>query len=184
MEAAQAARRSRIVDPAQRAWRPARWVATIRARAEAARSTSGAAPAEPAHPCPLERVCHALIGRWPADIKWRATNALPPAADGALGDLLRQCHLYLTASLWEPCGAHHVEGVQCGLPLIYHEDGGGIVEAGQKYGLGFRDNLAAVLGQARAQYGELRERVIGQMPNGDEMCLQFARVITKLIVER
>lgn len=125
-----------------------------------------------------------LIGRWPANIKWKATHTLPPAADGALGDLLRQCHLYLTASLWEPCGAHHVEGAQCGLPLIYHEDGGGIVEAGRKYGLGFCDNLGDTLVRAKAQYGELRQKVMDQMPNGDAMCLDFARVIMGLMVNR
>jgi glycosyltransferase involved in cell wall biosynthesis len=79
-----------------------------------------------------------VIGRWPDSIKWKVAKTLPPTHGRDLADKLRSCHAYLTASLWEPCGMHHVEGAQCGLPLIYHQDGGGIVEAGLKYGIGFK----------------------------------------------
>ena len=51
---------------------------------------------------------------------------------------------------------HHVEGAQCGLPLLYHEDGGGVVEAGLKYGVGFRDDVAEALCAARDRLPELR----------------------------
>ena len=104
-----------------------------------------------------------MIGRWPAAIEWRAARTFPPTTGTELADLLRQCHLYVTASRWEPGGMHHVEGAQCGLPVLYHEDGGGIVEAASRYGIGFRDDVAGAIGAARERYPELRRRVLDRL---------------------
>ena len=79
---------------------------------------------------------------------------------------------------------HHVEGAQCGLPLLYHEDGGGVVEAGLKYGIGFRENVAAALHAARARYPELRRQVLERMPSGDRMVLSFGELIQGLLASR
>lgn len=125
-----------------------------------------------------------VVGRWPETITWRAARVFPPAHGRALADRLRQAHLYLTASRWEPCGFHHVEGAQCGLPLVYHEDGGGIVEAGQRYGVGFRDDPVPALQEARARYRELRARVLADPPDGERMCWQYERVIRSLLMSR
>ena len=125
-----------------------------------------------------------VIGRWPETIKWRSAKIFPPASGDKLASLLRKCHLYITASLWEPCGMHHVEGAQCGLPLIYHADGGGIVEAGAKYGMEYRDNLKDVLLEAREKYSLLRQKVLQNMPSGDRMCFEYFRIIQQLLAER
>lgn len=125
-----------------------------------------------------------VIGRWPENIKWRSAKTFPPASGKKLASLLRQCHLYITASLWEPCGMHHVEGAQCGLPLIYYVDGGGIVESGEKYGMVYRDNLKEVLLEAREEYPFLRQKVLQNMPNGDLMSFEYFRIIQQLLAER
>ena len=125
-----------------------------------------------------------VIGRWPARIQWKKARTFRPLAGRALAGRLRECHLYLTATRWEPCGMHHVEGAQCGLPLLYHEDGGGVVEAGLKYGIGFRDDVAGALKQARDCYPELRERVLTRIPSGDRMVLGYAEIIQQLLANR
>lgn len=125
-----------------------------------------------------------VIGRWPARIQWKAARTLPPSAGRALAEQIRQCHLYLTATRWEPCGMHHVEGAQCGLPLIYHEDGGGVVEAGLKYGIGFRDDVAGALREARDHYADLRRKVLQRPPSGDQMTLAYKEIIQRLLAER
>ncbi len=125
-----------------------------------------------------------VIGRWPAGIHWKSARTFPPSAGRALAAQLRACHLYLTATRWEPCGMHHVEGAQCGLPLLYHEDGGGVVEAGLRYGIGFRDNVAAALLDARDRYTELRQQVLARLPSGDRMVLAYAEIIQRLLAER
>jgi hypothetical protein len=79
---------------------------------------------------------------------------------------------------------HHVEGAQCGLPLLYHEDGGGVVEAGLRYGMGFRDDVAGTLMAARDHYAELHAQVLARMPSGDRMVLSYAEILQRLLAER
>lgn len=123
-----------------------------------------------------------IIGRWPKGINWRAARTFPPTSGHKLAALLRQCHVYLTASLWEPCGMHHVEGAQCGLPLLYHENGGGIVEAGRKYGIGFReDRLIDAIHEMRFRYPEMRQKVLNAMPDGNRMASDYVRIVQRLL---
>jgi glycosyltransferase involved in cell wall biosynthesis len=118
-----------------------------------------------------------VIGNWPAEIRWKAAHTFAPTHGHDLAARLRRCHAYVTASLWEPCGMHHVEGAQCGLPLLYHEDGGGIVEAGRRYGLGFRDDVASAVRSMRDGIEAYRRRVFEHMPSGDRMALEYADIV-------
>ncbi len=129
----------------------------------------------------LKNVEFWVVGRWPESIRWKRARIYPPKAGRELADLLRSCHVYLTASRWEPCGMHHLEGAQCGLPLLYHEDGGGIVEAGLRYGLGYRDDVAGAIERVRDVYPQLRERLFRDMPSGDRMCQEYLSVIQWLL---
>ena len=56
-----------------------------------------------------------------------------------LADELRNHDIYITASRFEPCGFHHIEGSSCGMPILYHQDSGGINEACLNHGLMFKD---------------------------------------------
>jgi len=122
-----------------------------------------------------------IIGRWPSHIHWKSARTFSPLAGHALAKRLRECHLYLTATRWEPCGMHHVEGAQCGLPLVYHEDGGGVVEAGLKYGVGFRDSVASALQSARDQFETLHAQVLERAPSGDRMALNCTEHVQRLV---
>jgi glycosyltransferase involved in cell wall biosynthesis len=53
-------------------------------------------------------------------------------------NLLKQANVYVTASRYEPCGNHYIEGVACGLPLLYHSDGGGVTSM-RDFGLAYKD---------------------------------------------
>ncbi len=125
-----------------------------------------------------------VIGRWPKEMKWRSAELIGPMTGHPLARKLRECHIYLTASRWEPCGMHHVEGAQCGLPLVYHEDGGGIVEAGKKYGLGYRGDPSEAIREVAARLPEFRRRVFTNMPSGDRMAMDYADVCRMLMADR
>ncbi|MBW1778948.1 MAG: glycosyltransferase [Deltaproteobacteria bacterium] len=126
-----------------------------------------------------------VIGQWPEYLQWKAAKTFPPVSGKRLAELLRQCHAYITASLWEPCGMHHVEGAQCGLPLLYHEDGGGIVEAGETYGVGFREeNILNSLEKLRKEYLPLRRRLFDSMPSGLRMAAEYVRVVQRVLAEK
>jgi glycosyltransferase involved in cell wall biosynthesis len=123
-----------------------------------------------------------IIGRWPQEIRWRAARTFAPTHGPALAALLRECDAYLTGSRFEPCGMHHVEGAQCGLPLLFHEDGGGIVEAGRRYGIGFSDDPAPAIGEMQQHLGEYRKRLLREMPSGERMATAYADIVQRLAV--
>ena len=123
-----------------------------------------------------------VIGRWPADIRWAAARSFGPVPSARVAELLRQCHLYLTASSWEPGSMHHVEAAQCGLPVLYHEDGGGIVESARHYGLAFGESPIPAIAEARAHYDHLRLRALRHSPSGIQMCGDYLRIIQQLLV--
>ena len=124
-----------------------------------------------------------VIGRWPTEIKWQSTLTHGAAHGVTLANLLRSCHVYLTGSHWEPCGMHHVEGIQCGLPVIYHYQGGGIVEHAQNYGIEYSDDLRSVIEYMRDNYSDYRTQVLQSPPaSGDDMCLRVIDIVQRLQV--
>lgn len=132
----------------------------------------------------LQNFTLTIIGRWPKEIQWSSAQTHSPVVGKKLAALLRQNHAYITGTLWEPCGMHHIEGAQCGLPLIYHEDGGGVVEYGKNYGMGFRNNIKEVLEKARKQYFSLRDKVLDSMPSGIQMCQKYETIFLTLNNDR
>lgn len=126
-----------------------------------------------------------VIGRWPKEIQWRAARTFSPCAGEELASRLRAAHIYITASQAEPGGMHFIEGIQCGLPLLFHSGGGGIVEVGAASGgIEFSADVAAAITRARQNYAELRRRVLTQAPTGEQMVAEFAGLLRKLESER
>jgi glycosyltransferase involved in cell wall biosynthesis len=122
-----------------------------------------------------------IVGRWPAGIRWRAARTFAPVSGRELASLLRQCHGYVSASRFEPGAMHPVEGIQCGLPLLYHRDTGGTVETGRRYGVVIGDDIAASVGEMRRRYAELREAVLLDPPSGDLMALSYRRLLQSIL---
>lgn len=125
-----------------------------------------------------------VIGRWPSNLRWRAARLFPPTIGSKLADLLRQCHGYVTASLWEPGGMHVVEGAACGLPVLYHRDSGGTVEIVRQFGIEFHDNIEDAVSQLQQRYAELRGTVRTHLPSGERMCLEYCRAIQACLLEK
>jgi glycosyltransferase involved in cell wall biosynthesis len=125
-----------------------------------------------------------VVGRWPAQITWRAARTFAPCAGVALATILRQAHVGLTASRFEPGAMHPVEAMQCGLPLLYHPDTGGTVELGRNFGVLLEGDLVAAVERMKAEYGMLRERVLRAAPSGDVMCAHYRRLVQAMICQR
>lgn len=79
---------------------------------------------------------------------------------------------------------HPIEGAQCGLPVVYHEDGGGTVELARRYGVPFRSDVRGAILETRERYEELRSSVLQWAPSGDQMCVEYGRVLQRLLAER
>lgn len=125
-----------------------------------------------------------IIGRWPVGLRWKAARTFGPCAGRELAGLLRQCHVAVTASRFEPGAMHPVESLQCGLPLLYHGDGGGTVELGKKFGVRLSGDIPSAVEELKESYVALRRCLLRDGPSGDGMCLKYRQLIQSLLAER
>ena len=87
----------------------------------------------------LKDVEFSFIGNLPKDLNLNNTNVLQPLEGTALANELKNHHMYITASLNEPSGNHHMEGALCGLPVLYIQSGA-LPEYCEEYGIVFDEN--------------------------------------------
>ncbi len=125
-----------------------------------------------------------IVGRWPSQITWRAAKTFGPCAGAELAAILRQAHVCITASRFEPGAMHPVEAMQCGMPLLYHPDTGGTVELGRKFGVLIEGDLPAAVEKMKSAYAGLRHRVLTEAPSGDVMCASYRRLVQSLLCDR
>ena len=64
------------------------------------------------------------IGNVPSNVRFQNSRLVKPLAGLELATEIKKHNLYLTGSLNEPSGNHHIEAAQCGLPLLYINSGG------------------------------------------------------------
>lgn len=79
---------------------------------------------------------------------------------------------------------HVAEAAQCGLPVLYHADGGGIAELVDGFGIAFRDDVRSAIEEARARDAQLRRAVRRSAPSGERMCDAYRRLIEQLMITR
>jgi glycosyltransferase involved in cell wall biosynthesis len=125
-----------------------------------------------------------IVGRWPSQITWRAARTVGPCSGHSLAAVLRQAHVCVTASRFEPGAMHPVEAMQCGLPLLYHADTGGTVELGRKFGVLIKGDLISAVEEMKTEYEQLRTRVLSEAPSGDLMCAAYRRLVQSLVCSR
>jgi len=77
------------------------------------------------------------IGNYNKNYNPKNIRVLPCMTGKQLGDELRNHNFYLTATQNEPGAMHYLEGMSCGLPILYCHGGGGAQEickmAGEEY---------------------------------------------------
>jgi len=86
-----------------------------------------------------DKIEFTYIGNLPPNFKFSNTNVVKPLSGKKLSNLIKESHLYITGSLNEPSGNHHIEAAQCGLPILYLESGG-TTEYCKGFGIGFKKN--------------------------------------------
>ena len=89
-------------------------------------------------------------------------------------------HIYVTGSINEPSGNHHIEAVQCGLPVLYR-DSGGIPEYCKGFGVEFEDNFLEKLEEIILNYEKYKNRVVEYPFNSKKMCDEFFNLFERLL---
>ena len=78
------------------------------------------------------------IGNLPDGFNFKNTNHLSPMHGRKLALELSKHDLYISASINEPAGMHHIEGILCGLPIIYRKSGA-LPEYCSDFGISFEN---------------------------------------------
>lgn len=123
------------------------------------------------------------IGRYAKEYSPKATNLVKPLYGKELGDELRKHDVYVTASRWEPCGMHHIEGASSGMPIIYHKDGGGIVEGCEPHGISFSsiNQLAEKLDYAIGNYNEIISKIDYKFLSFERCLNDYLKLIQSIV---
>lgn len=117
---------------------------------------------------------------WPkASLKH--TRVIPAASGPELATLLKQNHLYLSASQNEPAGMHYIEALQCGLPVLWRKSGS-LPEYCQPYGIGFSgpQDFVAALSQMKNEYQKWQTTARQHSYTATDMCQAYLKLLQGL----
>lgn len=125
------------------------------------------------------------IGNIPENFIFNNTEVFTPLADNKLANKIKEHHIYLTASINEPAGMHHIEGAMCGLPLLYRNSGG-IPEYARGFGVMFNgeEDFSVKLKELIENYEFYYSRMRDYPYNSILMCTEYEKLFKKLLKER
>lgn len=125
-----------------------------------------------------------FIGNVPAGARFSFIKHVPALNGKALAQKIKQHHVYLTASLHEPAGMHHIEGALCGLPLLYRQSGA-LPEYCASFGVGFSGptDFEVAIETMRQNYPSIVNRMSAYTHTADRMCAEYYDLITKVATQ-
>tara|TARA_B100000902_G_scaffold59643_1_gene66766 strand:- start:49657 stop:50754 length:1098 start_codon:yes stop_codon:yes gene_type:complete len=130
-----------------------------------------------------DRIEFTYIGNLNTNYTLNNTNCVLPLAGLSLAEEIKSHHLYVTASINEPSGNHHIEAAQCGLPILYAKSGG-IPEYCENFGVEFVNNFEQSLEFIISNYDQYKERLKSYPFNSDKMCEEFLDLFELLVSEK
>lgn len=111
------------------------------------------------------------------------TKLISPLAGDELATELKKNHLYVTGSINEPSGNHHIEAAQCGLPILFRNSGG-IPEYCKGFGISFDDNFEDALSEVYDNYDLYVEKLLSYPFNSKKMCKDFLNLFERLLEQK
>lgn len=129
-----------------------------------------------------DKIEFTYIGNINPDYDLSNTRILKPLSGKELATEIKKNHIYITGTINEPSGNHHIEAAQCGLPILYLESGG-VPEYCQEYGVGFKNNIEKSLELLINNYQEYRNKLKNYPHNSDKMCNDFLFCFEELVNE-
>lgn len=130
------------------------------------------------------RIEFTYIGNLPDGFSFSNARYLPPMQGQALARELSSHHAYVTASINEPAGMHHIEGAMCGLPLLYRRSGA-LPEYCDGFGISFDEtDFEARLGQLIERYDTLAAAMPAYPHTAELTCTNYLTLFDKLITSR
>ena len=131
------------------------------------------------------RVEFCYIGNIPKDFGFKNSKIISPLSGRKLTGMIKENHIYITASINEPAGMHHIEGAMCGLPLLYRNSGG-IPEYARGFGVVFYglDDFGKKLKEIINNYEFYFNKMKDYPYNSELMCEEYEKLFLKLVERR
>ena len=124
------------------------------------------------------------VGNVPKKSNFKNTTIIEPKYGSELAAILKSCDLYITGSLNEPAGMHHIESSLCGLPILYIESGG-IPEYCSEFGLAYNyNNLEEKVKEILIKREELHRNLKYYPYTGEKMCKQYLDLFQDLLTNK
>lgn len=125
-----------------------------------------------------------FIGRLPENLIFQNINVIEPKVGEELATALKQNDFYITGTINEPSGNHHIEAAQCGLPVMYI-DSGGVKEYCEDYGVEYNlANLENKIFEVYENYEKYYEKIKTYNNNATKMCDEFLAFFNELILKK
>ena len=118
------------------------------------------------------------LGRYNRGYHPKNINLISPQKPKEIGTILRDHDIYITGARWEACGMHHIEAARCGLPILYHKDGGAVPEVCKKHGVEYGDfeSMFRGLQEIIDNYETYRSKIDYDYLSIDRCCEEYERV--------
>lgn len=120
------------------------------------------------------------IGNMNDNYNFINSKTIKPLAGDELAKELKKNHLYITGSINEPSGNHHIEAAQCGLPILY-KNSGGVPEYCKGFGVAYDNDLEQSLEIIYKNYNKYAQKLSNYPFNAEKMCRDFLSLFEKLL---
>ena len=125
-----------------------------------------------------------FVGNLPKNLILKNTKVISPLAGNELAEELKKHHVYVTASINEPSGNHHMEGALCGLPIMYVESGA-LPEYCSDYGVAFeKETFLNSLKSLKDDYPNLIDKLKNYPYSFSYAAQQYEKVFNNVINNR
>ena len=123
------------------------------------------------------------VGNYNTRYKPHNIKLLPPRSGRELSDIIRSCDIYITATQNEPGAMHYLEGLSCGLPVLYARGGGGAAEICNISGEEYTDipSLLVKLEKVRNNYKEYVDKIPYEYLGKERCCREYYDIINAVI---
>ena len=127
-----------------------------------------------------DKLSFTYIGNLPKKFSFKNAKVIEPIAGEKLAQELKKRNAYITGSINEPSGNHHIEAAQCGIPILYINSGG-TSEYCNKFGIEFTiNNLEEKIEQLHQDYGEIANSLRSYPHNASKMCEDYLKLFKEM----
>ena len=129
-----------------------------------------------------DQISFTYMGRYNRQYTPKNINMIDPVYGPEVGNILRSHDVYVTGARFEACGMHHIEAASCGLPVLYHKDGGGVPEVCKNHGIEFNGigSLVEGLDNIVLKYEEIKSNIDYKYLSSSRCFSEYESIIASL----